>query len=162
MNEEDIVIQRAMIFFERAFREQMKGEYDKAIALYQRSIHIHPTAKAYTFLGWTYSMMDQYQEAIEFCHKAIELDPDYGNPYNDIGSYLIELGRWKEAIPWLQKAITAPRYESPQYPHMNLGRVYEHLGDVYSALAYYNRALEISPLYLPATWAKHLLLGKLN
>lgn len=162
MNDEEILREKAMVLFDRAFKHQMRGEYGHAISLYERSIEVHPTAEAYTFLGWTYSMIDQYHEAIDACHKAIELDPDFGNPYNDIGSYLVELGRPQEAIPWLEKAIAAPRYESPQYPHMNLGRVYERLGDYQSALAYYNRALEIAPLYLPASWAKHLILGKLN
>ena len=74
----------------------------------------------------------------------------------------IEQKKWKEAIPWLKKAINAPRYENRQYPHMNLGRVYEQLGDYQAALASYNRALEIDPLYMTAHWAKHLLLGKLN
>ena len=37
--------------------------------------------------------------------------PDVGNPYNDIGSYLIKLGRLDDAIPWLRRAMTARRYE---------------------------------------------------
>jgi Tfp pilus assembly protein PilF len=162
MNDEEILREKAMVLFERAYRHQLSGEFGDAINLYERSIDIHPTAEAYTFLGWTYSMIDHYHKAIDACQKAIEIDPDFGNPYNDIGSYLIELGRPEEAIPWLEKAIAAPRYESPQFPHMNLGRVYEHIGDSQSALAYYNRALEIAPLYLPARWAKYLLIGKLS
>jgi tetratricopeptide (TPR) repeat protein len=162
MNEEEILRERAIMLFDRAYKHQMKGEFGDAIALYERSIAAHPTAEAHTFLGWTYSMIELYHEAIDACYKAIEIDPDYGNPYNDIGSYLIELGRWEEAIPWLEKAIAARRYDSPHFPHMNLGRVYERLGDYQSALAYYNRAQEIEPLYLAAQGAKHLLLGKLN
>lgn len=162
MNDEEITREQAMVLFDRAYKRQMKGEYGTAIALYERSIAAHPTAEAYTFMGWTYSLIDQYHKAIDACNKAIELDPDYGNPYNDIGSYLIELGRWSEAIPWLEKSIAASRYETPQFPHMNLGRVYEHLYDYPSALAYYNKALEIAPLHLPSRWARDLLLGKLN
>ena len=36
---------------------QMKGELADAILLYERSIEVHPTAEAYTFLGWSYSMI---------------------------------------------------------------------------------------------------------
>ena len=50
--------------------------------------------------------------------------PDFGNPYNDIGAYMIELGQFDEAIPWLQQAIEAPRYEPRHFPHYNLGRAY--------------------------------------
>ncbi len=147
---------------ERAYRHQTDGELADAILLYKRSITVFPTAEAYTFLGWTYSMIGLYDEAIAMCKKAIDIDPAYGNPYNDIGAYLIELGRWEDAIPWLEEATTAPRYNSPEYAYMNLGRVYEHLGELFEALIYYNRALTAAPMYLPAQWAKNGLLGRLN
>lgn len=163
MNEDDDILrQQALVLFERAYRHHMNGELADAMILYKRSIALYPTAEAYTFLGWVYSMLNRYQEAIEMCHKAIETDPSFGNPYNDIGSYLIELGQWQEAIPWLEKAIAAPRYEPRQFPFINLGRVYEHLGEYAKALRYYQQALEVAPLYLPAEYAKNILLGKLN
>jgi len=58
--------------------------------------------------------------------------------------------------------MKANRYESPQFPYVNLGRVYEQLGQPFKALEYYNQALEIAPMYLPANWAKYLLVGRLN
>ena len=159
---DDFDSQKAMILFERAYRHQMRGEFGDAMVLYKRSLAISATAEAYTFLGWTYSMMDRYDEAIECCKKAIEVDPTFGNPYNDIGSYLIEQGDWEEAVPWLDQAILAPRYESPQFPHMNLGRVHEHMGQYRKALACYDRALEIDPYYRVAAWAKYQLIGELS
>lgn len=162
MDEQEIAQQQAQILIERAYREQMQGNLGDAIQLYRRSINMFPTAEAHTFLGWAYSLMDRYDEAIAECEKAIALDPDFGNPYNDIGAYLIELEQFEEAIPWLERALEAARYNSPQYPHINLGRIYERWGDSYAALAAYNRALAIAPLYLPAEWARTLLLGRLN
>jgi tetratricopeptide (TPR) repeat protein len=163
MNDDDkIAHNKAMALFERAYRHQMDGEFAEAINLYKRSIETHPTAEAYTFLGWTYSMLGRTEEAIEMCHKAIAVDPTFGNPYNDIGAYLIELEKWEEAIPWLEKATNAPRYEARQFPHMNLGRAYEQLGRYQTALQCYDRALEIDPFYLLATWSKWALLGKMN
>jgi tetratricopeptide (TPR) repeat protein len=158
----EIQREQAMILLERAYGHQMRGEYGDAILLYKRSLQKYPTAEAHTFLGWTYSMMDRYDEAIEACKKAIEVDPQFGNPYNDIGAYLIEQEEWEEAIPWLEKATIAERYESPQFPQMNLGRVYEHLGDHDRALQCYEDALEIDPLYRTAHWAKYGLLAKWN
>lgn len=162
MNEQEIAREKAHILLERAYQHQVRGEIGDAIVLYKRSIATFPTAEAHTFLGWTYSMLGRYEEAIEECQRAIELDPDFGNPYNDIGAYLIETGRYEEAISWLEKAMKAGRYESPQFPYVNLGRVYEQLGQPFKALECYNEALKIAPLYLPATWAKYLLIGRLN
>ena len=111
-------------FFRRAYEAQMAGDLERAIALYKKSIEEGATAEAHTFLGWTYSFQRKYREAIEECRKAIEVDPNFGNPYNDIGAYLIELGKWDEAVPWFKKAIEAPRYDPRHFPHFNLARVY--------------------------------------
>ena len=159
---DEIQRQQAMILLERAYKHQMRGEFADAIILYKRSLETFPTAEAHTFLGWTYSMMERYEEAIEACKKAIEVDPTFGNPYNDIGAYLIEQEQWEEAIPWLEKATEAPRYDAPQFPHMNLGRIYEHLGDYDRALNCYERAIEIDPFYRTAIWAKYGLLARFN
>jgi tetratricopeptide (TPR) repeat protein len=158
----DLAKERAMILFDRAFRHQMKGELADAIVLYERSLTTWPTAEAHTYLGWTYSMLDRYDEAIDSCKKAIEVDPSFGNPYNDIGAYLIELKQWEEALPWLNKATTAQRYDSPQFPYLNLGRVHEHLGRYGTALTFYDRALEIDHFYREAFWGKYRLLGRMN
>ena len=162
MNDEEITRKKAQIMWERAYREHMQGKLADAILLYKRSIALHPTAEAYTYLGWAYSALDLLEKAIALCKKAIEIDPAFGNPYNDIGAYLIDLERWEDAIPWLEEATTAPRYASPEYAFTNLGRVYQHLGDYFQALIYYQRALAAAPMYLPAEWAKNALLGKLN
>src|SRR5574341_2510205 len=101
---------KAQEYFELAYEAQKKGKVKDAISYYKKSIGLRPTAEAYTFLGWTYSMQGRLPEAIEECHHAIEIDPDFGNPYNDIGAYLIELSKPDEAIPWLEKAIVSKRY----------------------------------------------------
>lgn len=155
-------IARAKESFERAYRLQMEGNLLGAAELYQQSIAMHATAAAHTFLGWVYSMMGRLEEAIEECHLAIAIDPDFGNPYNDIGAYLIELGRYHEATPWLKRAIDAPRYECPFYPHFNLGRVHENWGEPLEAIHEYSLALELNPRYTLAVKAVRRLQSMLN
>jgi Tfp pilus assembly protein PilF len=153
---------RATEIFQRAYQLQMKGAYGDAIELYKASIEVFPTAEAHTFLGWTYSLLGRPADAIEECHRAIALDPDFGNPYNDIGAYLLELGRWEEALPWFEKAMAAPRYEARVYPYVNKGRALEHLGRAWDALEAYRQAMRLSPQYEPARLAYRALLGRLN
>ena len=162
MEEQNLMREQALILSDRAYRHQMHGELGDAIALYRRSIATFPTAEAHTYLGWSYAMMDRYDEAIAECEKAIALDPDFGNPYNDIGAYLIELDRPEEALPWLERAVMASRYDTPQFAYVNFGRAYEHLGEPYRAIQAYDRAISIAPLHLPAMWAKTALLSRLN
>jgi Tfp pilus assembly protein PilF len=52
-----------------------------------------------------------------------------------------------EAIPWLEAAIKAPRYEPRHYPHCNLGQVYWAKGLLAKAAGEFQRALELAPDY---------------
>jgi tetratricopeptide (TPR) repeat protein len=149
-------------FFRAAHAAHLRGALDEAIELYHRSLACVPTAEAHTFLGWSLSAKGDYEGAIRECHRAIAIDPDFGNPYNDIGSYLIALGRPTDAVPWLRKAISAGRYEPRHYPHVNLARVYVKLGHIDAAIAQLRVALAIKPQYRPARTELHRLLGLLN
>jgi Tfp pilus assembly protein PilF len=148
--------------FEEAFDAQMQGDYDRAIELYQGSIALHPTAEAHTFLGWTYHMQGKVHEAIAECKLAIEIDPDFGNPYNDIGAYLIGLERYDEAIPWLEQAIAAKRYDPRHFPYFNLGRVYLAKGLLNRARDLFRKSLEIEPRYTLARQALENLRRMVN
>ena len=144
---EDERVRRAVELFQEAYRRQMEGDLEGAIDCYERSIALHPTAEAHTFLGWTYSFLGRLEDAIAACRAAIAVDPAFGNPYNDIGSYLITLGRVDEAIPWLEQAIAAPRYEPRHYPHCNLGRAFWAKGQLARAAEEFERTLTLVPDY---------------
>jgi Tfp pilus assembly protein PilF len=87
--------------------------------------------------------LGRIDEAIEECKNAIAMDPTFGNPYNDIGSYLVTRGKLDDAIEWLEKAETALRYEPRHFPYMNLGRIYAQKGMVLRAIREFEAALEI-------------------
>jgi tetratricopeptide (TPR) repeat protein len=154
--------EEAQGWFERAYRAQMEQRLDEAIAWYKKSIELYPTAEAHTFLGWTYSFQKRYEEAIAECHAAIRVDPDFGNPYNDIGVYLMELGRPDEAIEWLERAKQAPRYEPRHFPYFNLSRIYVAKHRIRDAVRELQTAIELEPGYRAARQELHRLLGMLN
>ena len=142
--------QAAWDLLKEAYQYQMGGEYEMAVELYKRSLDIHPTAEAYTFLGWTYHFQGRLDDAIEECKKAIQVDPEFGNPYNDIGAYLIERGAYDDALPWLEQALTSRRYESYHYPHYNLGRAYAAKEMFGKARFHLEEALRLCPDYAVA------------
>jgi tetratricopeptide (TPR) repeat protein len=156
------VPEEAQLAFQQGYEAQMSGRLEEAVAHYRRSIEICPTAEAHTFLGWALSYMGRHEDAIAQCKVAIGIDPDFGNPYNDIGAYLIELGREDEAIPWLERAKQAPRYEPRHYPYFNLARVYVKQGKIREAIRELEGALAIEPRYALARRELHRLLGMLN
>ena len=125
---DDEALRRATELWQEGCRLQMAGELDHAIAVYKRSIEVHPTAEAHTYLGWTYSFQ----------------------------------GKLDEAIPWLEKAKRAPRYEPRQFPYMNLGRIHLRQGRWWNALREFEGAVRAAPTDVEARKALHTLRGRLN
>jgi len=156
------VFQQAAEFFLQAWRKQQEGDWASAMRDYRRSIRLYPSAEAHTFLGWVYAQLHLYEEAIAECRKAIDLDPSYGNAYNDIGAWLVELDREDEAIPWFEQATVAPRYAMRGFPWFNLGRLYERRGDWPRAIACYESALMRQPNYPEARRTLQRLMARLN
>src|SRR5882724_3225429 len=148
--------------FQEAYEAQLAEDYEQAIELYKRSIETYPTAEAHTFLGWVYSFQLRYDEAIEECLAAITVDETLGNPYNDIGSYLLAQGDIYGSVRWFKRALLAPRYESYAFPHFNLGRVYETRRKFLDAAKHYGLALEQKPDFTEAVIALRRMQSKLN
>lgn len=152
----------AVALFNDAYEAQMANDLDHAIELYKKSIETFPTAEAYTFLGWTYSFRGDYDLAIAECLAAISVDETFGNPYNDIGSYLMAKGNFYDCVRWFKLAIDAPRYEARAFPHFNLASVYEKRGKLLEAVKHYTLALDEQRDYMQAYKALRNLQAKLN
>jgi len=148
--------------FNEAYEAQVSNDYERAIELYKRSIDVYPTAEAHTFLGWVYSFQNRYDEAIAECLEAIHVDETLGNPYKDIGSYLLAKGDSYGSVRWFKRALLAPRYESYAFPHFNLGRVYESRKMFLEATKHYGLALEQNPGFTEAAVALRRMQAKVN
>src|SRR5689334_285390 len=148
--------------FHEAYEAQQANDYDRAIELYKRSIETYPTAEAHTFLGWVYSFQERYDDAIDECLEAIRVDETLGNPYNDIGSYLLAKGDSYGSVRWFKRALLAPRYESYASPHFNLGRVYENRKKFLDAAKHYGLALEQNSQFTEAAIALRRMQAKVN
>jgi Tfp pilus assembly protein PilF len=138
-------LERALEYWRLGTARLLSGSLAEAVELFTRSLEEHPTAEAYTFRGWAYSFEGRLAEAIGECHKAIATDPAFGNPYNDIGCYLLEQGRPDEAVRWFTRAKEATRYEPRHFPYLNLGRLYASRGELAQALLEFEGALALNP-----------------
>ena len=152
----------ALELWNAGYQRHLQDDVEGAIDFYNRSIQIWPTAEAYTFRGWAYERMGRIDDAIAECRKAIEIDPDYGNPYNDIGCYLMQQGKLDEAVPWLERAKRAKRYEPRQFPNMNLARIHLKQGRWWDALREFEGAVRLAPADAALRRALHSLRGRLN
>jgi tetratricopeptide (TPR) repeat protein len=82
------------------------GNYDDAIAAYQRAIQLDPKdAYPHNGLGNVYSDLGNYDEAIAAYQRAIQLDPKDAAPHNGLGNVYAQLGNYDDAIAAYQRAI---------------------------------------------------------
>ena len=141
---------------------QEAGDVEDAAAYYQMSLDLYPTAEAHVSMGGALAARGEWAEAIAECEKALELDPDLGNAYNDIGVYLERLGRRAEALEWLDRAIAAPVNDARNFPWYPRGRILEQGARFMDARDCYKRALDIDPDWTPALVAYRRALSWLN
>ncbi len=148
-------------FIEQAYRQQLSGAVESAINLYRAALEMHPTAEAHVQLASAYSQQGRYEDAIDECMLAIELDPDYGEAYNDLATYLMAMDCYEAALTWLEKAIAAPNYPNRAAAYLNLARAYQHFGQTFKVAQVLRQAWQCEK-HLPALNAYQALLGSLN
>jgi len=83
------------------------------------------------------------QRAIELYQKAIRIDPEYFEPYNNLGILLNTYGRTQEAIPYYEKARQIKPNHSDTYN--NLATAWQALKQYDQAMVFFEKALELNP-----------------
>lgn len=85
----------------------------------------------------------QYQEALKFFNKALELDSTFSKAHYMKGLTLKKLRKYNEAIAAYQAAIRHdPTYDEAYFA---LGKIYSAIGKVDDAIATYQKAVENNP-----------------
>jgi len=148
---------------------RQKGEYQSAENLLKDLLQIQPNSiKALFSLGNLYQAQDRFSEAIETYHQVLVLQPDLVAAYNNMGYALQQQGKSEEAISCYQKALElqpncveaevnlanilhVQGKLSPEkqvhYAAMNndLGCKCKQLGDLKTAIAYYQQSILMNP-----------------
>lgn len=135
------------------------GEYEKAEMhlLEDRKFNDYfPTKREagfnYDFMGYLYQKQGRKQEAYQEYIQALEIRKEAASTYNlceslnSVGSILVDLERYDEAIPYLNQVFTYEDHESAyqeQTAHEFLSQAYEGKGDYKNALVHYKSFTEI-------------------
>ena len=135
-------------------------QYDEAGVEAQRAIALDPNyALAYQVFAHLLNTEFRPAEALVAFEKATRLDPRNADNYMwDQGWAYMELGRWKESIPALNRSLARSPYNV--YAHAFLANDYSFLGDEDAAraqVAEVERIVALTPnafaAYVPLSWA---------
>jgi tetratricopeptide (TPR) repeat protein/S1-C subfamily serine protease len=112
------------------------------------SIPPQPTADDFFLQGVDKEIADNPQGAIADYDKAISLNPNYADAYNNRGNTRKALGDKQGAIADYDKAISLnPNYTDA---YNNRGGTRAALGDKQGAIADYDKAISLNPNFAPA------------
>lgn len=123
----------------------LNKNYTKAKEHFTKAKNFKSTAEVYTLLGHLAGKENRYEDAKEFCLKAIKTDPHFGAPYNDYGVYLLNEGMAKDALKWFTLAKKSLQYQNRDFAYINCGRAYFALGEYELALDEFTKALVMNP-----------------
>jgi len=120
--------------------------YPKAKAFAQRALQLDSSlAEANASLGFIYTSLWQWRQAEEEFTRSIRLDPNYSTAPHWYALYLLDVGRFDEAMTEIKRAheldpLSAVIWTSLTY-------VYFAKGDVNTAIAECKRVIDLDPNY---------------
>lgn len=119
------------------------NRFEDAEKVYLQSVAVAPDFGAtHSGLGYVYSRLGKYDEALKYFQKAIETNkPAIAADYFNLGSTYINLKKNDEAEKALLKAIELEPSYGPA--HYNLGWIYDGRGQKELAAKYYRKAAEL-------------------
>ncbi len=93
--------------------------------------------------GYAAGISGNANDAVDAYSKAIEVNPQYVEAYNNRGNIYASLGNHNQAIKDFNKTIELdPQYA---YAYSNRGAAYKILGDFKQAIDDHNKAIELNP-----------------
>jgi len=137
--------------------------WESSFSLWRSVLALNPSnADAYNNLSIAYARIGMYQDAEDAARKALELRPGFASAHNNLANVYRLTGRNDEALVELQKAMELTKdivYAGSVY--IGMGLIYEQRGEYGKALDAYEKASQLSPVYLDdSVIIKHLELCK--
>ncbi|MCB1202259.1 MAG: tetratricopeptide repeat protein [Leptospiraceae bacterium] len=143
------------IYFEKALREEQKGDFRKALEFYRMSLQLDTQFfDSWLNAGAIYSRQGKTKKAIECYQRALSSRIDKRVCYN-LASEYFKIGSYEESKKLLNSAIKSDHRFLQA--HLLLGYVFGKLGENEKSEISIKNALKIDPTNQPAMTALALL-----
>ncbi|MFH1194527.1 MAG: tetratricopeptide repeat protein [bacterium] len=119
-----------------------KGEFEKAIENYNRSLFYRDDYITYMNLGNAYARKEDYKSAIAAYNRALSRKPNDLLTHFNLASALTQMGKMDEGLKEFKKVLEYdPNYANA---YRNIGIIYYVSEQYENALAYFNKFLTLS------------------
>lgn len=131
----------AMLYLANQYRD-VRPNYDSAIILYNLALKTDSLNKVtYYSIAWCYNAKTEYEKAIPYAVKALEIDNNYRPAYGELGHAYRRTGKFAEAIEQFKKNIAVSVIDLPIFYS---GMCYTELNDKEGALRQYEDLKKIN------------------
>jgi tetratricopeptide (TPR) repeat protein len=143
--------------FDEGITAQMRGDFEAAIAIFERVIEAHPTsAAAYHQMGRCQMKLGAFAKAVRCFETAVRLGPDRVAARLDLGMRYIEEGDVVRAKAQFLRALALN--ESNVKAMVGLGIVQYQEKDFGKAISMFQEACVLNP----SSFAAHFYLAKIH
>ena len=137
----------------RGMLKQSLEKAELALTLSIQAKDVYQEAKAMSTLGVVYTLLGDYQQALNYCRKALAIDEELGSSagmardFGNLGIIYQNLGDYSLAVEYHNQALAINREigakDGIAGNSSNLGTVYRRMGNYDSSMAYFLEALSI-------------------
>ena len=134
----------------KGYGAYISGDYSQAINGLKKIVASYPDEKgAFYVLGIIYrGKLHEFQEAVYYLNKAIQIDPLYKLAYNHLAYTYNDMGDFDKSIWAINKYIELA-LDEPN-PYDTRADLYAYNGKIDQAIESYKKALEIKPDFYPS------------
>jgi len=132
------------LYIEASYADVIEKNPQKQLRVLKDIAKKYPREKRCHFeLGTYYRGINMFNQAIEEYHKALKLDPNYGDAMNSLAYTYSDIGDFEKAIEYFKKYVSVSPGDAN--PIDSMGEVYLRMGKLDEAIAKYKEALEVKP-----------------
>jgi tetratricopeptide (TPR) repeat protein len=124
-----------------------ENKVQKAFVEFQKALEITPDNRdVLDALGIIYLLdYDEPRKAVSCFEKAVKIDPEFSEGYNNLGYAHSRLGEYETAITYYRKALSNLVYATAEKAYINMGDAYYRLHKYDAALQAYKEAIKRAP-----------------
>ena len=143
-----------------AFDKYIKSNYTSAIYFFKSANNYEAESSILFYIASSYLFNNNLNESLPNFDKAIELNPQFVEAWNNKGAALWSLGRFEEALEAFDEAIEIDSQVVEAWN--NKGAALGSLGRFEEACEAYDEAIEINPQFVEAWYNKGVALENLG